>query len=158
MIKQCLIAVLIFLILPATYADDKSPPKDMEAIQMTLKKHDESFNRHDLTGVISTYAPGEKTVLLGTGPGERWVGREEIQTAYVEFFKDFDPNTSTHLCTWNLGDIKNDLAWFVAMCQFTDYLKNQKREFALNISTVLEKIENQWYFRVFHFSNLTGDQ
>ena len=60
--------------------------------------------------------------------------------------------------TWRALEIREEIAWMMVMLQFTDYLKNQKREYAANISVVGEKIEGQWYIRTFHFSNLTGEQ
>ena len=55
-----------------------------------MQKHDEAMNQHNLEGITALFAPDSKTVILGTGPGERYQGREEIKTAYTEMFKDFD--------------------------------------------------------------------
>src|SRR5262245_31370712 len=63
-----------------------------------LRKHDEALNKHDLEGVVGLFAPGNKTVVLGTGPGERFEGRDGIRAAYTEIFKDFDKGSSTHNC------------------------------------------------------------
>ncbi len=130
---------------------------DPELMDM-LRKHDQALNEQDLATVMATYAPQGSIVLMGTGPGERWVGKEEIEDAYMHFFQDFDPGSLSTECTWNSMDARGNIAWAMIMCHFTDFLKNQKREYAINISAVLEKLEGQWYFRTFHFSNLTGGQ
>jgi len=155
MIRSVILALVLMLIAAPCLAQTiDSQVRD--EIRETLKKHDKALNEQDMAGVMATYAPGENTVLLGTGPGERWVGAAEIESAYTEFFKDYDPNTVDINCTWSSAGAKGEVAWLVAMCQITDFLKNQQREFALNISAVLEKLEGQWRFRMFHFSNLTG--
>src|SRR4029434_5701742 len=68
-----------------------------------LKKHDEALNQHNLSGLLALYSPSPKTVILGTGPGEKYQGKEEIKTAYTEIFKDFDKGTLTHSCYWRDG-------------------------------------------------------
>jgi hypothetical protein len=68
-----------------------------------LRKHDEALNQHNLEGLLSLYAPSPKTVMLGTGPGEKFQGKAEIKTAYTEIFKDFDKGTMTHSCYWKDG-------------------------------------------------------
>src|SRR5262245_49851323 len=40
-------------------------------IMALLQKHDDAVNRHDLDGVVEVFAPGERTVVMGTGPNER---------------------------------------------------------------------------------------
>lgn len=37
-----------------------------------LNKHDQALNQKDLNAVMSLYASGDTTVLMGTGPGEKW--------------------------------------------------------------------------------------
>jgi uncharacterized protein (TIGR02246 family) len=153
--RLTLLVVLLCMGMMASLAQD-ADPKILAEIQKTLKQHDAAMKGHDLEGVMALYSAEPNTVMLGTGPGERWVGKEEIASAYTEFFKDYDPGTLNSECTWRTGGIHGDAAWLVAMCQMTDYLKNEKREYALNLSAVLEKQEGQWVFRALHFSNLTG--
>jgi uncharacterized protein (TIGR02246 family) len=128
------------------------------AIKSVLRTHDKAFNDHDLSTIMGLYSQQPNTLLLGTGPGERWVGKAEIQDAYKHFFADFDKGSLTTNCTWTTGEIKGPMAWLAAMCQVTDYLKNMKREYALNLSIVLEQEDGAWHFRAMHFSNLAGGQ
>jgi len=43
--------------------------------------HDEAMNQKNLEAVMALFAPGDKTVMIGTGPGERWVGKDQIRCA-----------------------------------------------------------------------------
>ncbi len=151
------LAVFVCIVLGVAAAPCLAQEIDPELMDM-LGKHDQALSEQDLATVMATYAPQGSIVLMGTGPGERWVGKEEIEDAYMHFFQDFDPGSLSTECTWNSMDARGNIAWAMVMCHFTDFLRNQKREYAINISAVLEKLEGQWYFRTFHFSNLTGGQ
>jgi uncharacterized protein (TIGR02246 family) len=138
-------------------AQEIDPRVDAEIMEMIMM-HDKALSEQDLAAVMATYAPTGTIVLMGTGPGERWVGREEIEDAYRHFFQDFDTGSLRTELTWRALEIRGNIAWMMVMLQFTDYLKNQKREYAANISVVVEQLEGQWYIRTFHFSNLTGGE
>jgi uncharacterized protein (TIGR02246 family) len=157
MIHGVVFAVIVFTLLWVTGTPCLAQEIDPEIMDM-LRRHDQALSEQDLATVMATYAPEGTIVLMGTGPGERWVGKEEIEDAYMHFFQDFDPGSLRTECTWHSLDTQGTISWLMIMCHFTDYLKNQKRDYALNISAVLEKQEDQWYFRTFHFSNLTGGE
>jgi len=141
----------------ATLSLAQSPRSEAAAdIASLLKKHDAALNQHDLDGVIQLYARGPTTVLLGTGPGEKYQGLDEIRTAYTEIFKDFDKGTVSANCYWKDGGVVGTAAWGAAMCKVSDSLGSKKREYELNVSAVMEKQGGRWLFRLLHFSNLTG--
>ena len=125
-------------------------------IAALLDAHDEALNRHSLEGVLALFAPGPKTVVLGTGPGERYQGADEIRAAYKEYFKDFDEGTLKHSCYWKEGGTKGDVAWAAAMCKFNDSVGARQREYEMNVSAVAEKRGGKWQFVMLHLSNLTG--
>ena len=126
------------------------------AIQALLSKHDQALVEQNLAGVLDTFMPD--AILMGTGPGELWRGTEAIQDAYQHFFADYDAGSAVIDCTWHSAGTNDSLTWLTAMCWFTDYLKNEKREFAVNISAVAEKQAGEWRFRTFHFSNVTAPE
>ena len=128
---------------------------DLSQIVALLQQHDSAMNQHDLDGIMSVYAPTANIVMMGTGPGERWVGKDEIKGAYSEIIKDFDKGTSTHDCYWKTGEIEGNSAWVASMCKFADSKDGKKREYELNVSGVLRRIGGKWYFQSLHFSNLT---
>jgi uncharacterized protein (TIGR02246 family) len=138
--------------LAAEPADDKTKSE----IQEMLKQHDEAVNQHDLEGVLATYAKSENIVLMGTGPGEVWVGKEAIADAYKHVFENFDKGKFKHECPWKTGAAQGDTAWLMASCQMKETQKDQTREYVLNVSAVLKKNDGAWRFQNMHFSNLTG--
>lgn len=144
------------LALPA--AAEQTEPVAIAAMQTMLQQHDSALNAKDLTAILATYSDNPKTVLLGTGPGEAWVGKEQIAQAYQHFLADFDAGTLNTDCGWKVFDVQGDSAWLTAMCHVTDALKDAKREYALNVSATLVKEGEQWRFRAFHFSNLTSGE
>jgi len=146
----CLVAA------PAPAKDDRSPIDP--GLDALLNQYHKALKKQDLAAVVGLYAPGSKTVLLGTGPGERWLGQQEIKDAYEHFFGDYDRGTLTIDCGSQDSGIKGNLAWLVAVCDFTDSLKGKKRAFTVNFSAVAEKEDGAWRFRTFHFSNLTAGE
>ena len=123
-----------------------------------LTKYHAALQNQDLDAVVKTYAPGPDTVLLGTGPGERWLGQLAIQDAYQHFFADYDPGTMQINCGSQASGVAENLAWLLVACDYSDSQKAQKRQYGVNVSAVAEKQDGVWRFRAFHFSNLTGGQ
>src|SRR6478752_1055577 len=69
-------------------AQEKGDNPQLDAIRALLKAHDDAMTNHDLKGVMATLA--DKASIMGSGPGEMWVGPEEIKDAYEHFFQGFD--------------------------------------------------------------------
>ena len=148
-------ALLLLAVSPSLSAQELAAEGDAAILEM-LTRHDKALSEHDLETILATFSPTRHIVLMGIGPGERWIGKEEIADAYQHFFMDFDQGSLSTECTWHSLDTQGNMAWLMAMCNFTDYLKNVKRDYAVNISAVLEEVDGQWYFVTFHFSNLTN--
>src|SRR5262245_11906568 len=150
--------VLILLYGPTLLAPAQtSTDTQRNEIINLIQQHDDALNQHDLEKLLSLYAPGPRTVILGTGPGERYQGRDEIRTAYTEFFKDFDKGTLTRECYWKDGEVTGTTtAWVAAMCKFNDSLAKKPREYEINLSASLQKSNNRWQFTLLHFSQLIG--
>src|SRR5215813_10840513 len=125
-------------------------------IAALLQKHDEALNQHNLDAVVKLYSPSPKTVILGTGPGERYQGADQIKAAYTEIFKDFDKGTMTHICNWKDGAAVGTLAWLAAECSLSDSKGGKKRQYDMNVSAVAQKTGSTWRFVMLHYSNLVG--
>src|SRR6186713_3126218 len=69
-------------------AQDKADNPQLDAIRALLKAHDDAMTSHDLKGVMATLS--DKASIMGSGPGEMWVGPEEIKDAYEHFFQGYD--------------------------------------------------------------------
>jgi len=136
-------------------AQTKSGTAQKEIAEM-LQKHDEAMNQHDLDGVTALYSTNPKTVMIGTGPGEKFQGITEIRNAYSEIFKDFDKGTFNHNCYWKDGRGSGNVVWGAFMCKFSDSKGGKNREYELNVSTVAEKQGGKWQFVMLHYSNLVG--
>jgi len=141
---------------PDAASAQQSGSNPVTEIVSLLQKHDQALNQKDLDALMSLYATGDTTVLMGTGPGEKWVGKAEIGDAYKHFFQDFDKGSLTHDCFWKTGASNGDVAWLSAICKMGDSLKSRKREYGLNISAVFERQGGAWLIRSMHFSNPTG--
>jgi uncharacterized protein (TIGR02246 family) len=146
-----LAAALLATCLPALAAEEAAP-----GLREVFEAHEKAFNAHELEGVMKLYAPGDQTVMLGTGPGERWIGKTQIEDAYRHFFADFDAGTLERKCPWVLSDVSGNVGWLSATCDYQDSLKGVRRAYELNISVVLQKIDGAWELRTMHFSNLTA--
>lgn len=127
-----------------------------EAIKALWQDQHKAFDAHDLDGVLATYADSDDIMLMGTGPGEHWVGQAEIKDAYAHFMKNFDPRTMEVECGEGAGSAQGDVVWLTAVCQFTDKQQDQTRQFVANLSAVVLKQGDGWRFHTMHFSHLMG--
>lgn len=121
-----------------------------------LNQHDEALNKKDLTALMNLYADGSNTVVMGTGPGERYQGKDQIRNAFEHIVKDFDTGSQTRDCYWKTGGINGNMAWVSAMCKMGDARNKKKRSFELNVSAVFEKISEKWLLRSMHYSNVVA--
>lgn len=139
---------------PAATAD----PNAVENAKAVLQKHDKALNDKNLDALMSTFSSDPKTVMLGTGEGERYLGQQTIREAYTEITKDYDAGTLVTNCDWKTGgmDDAGTTAWVAATCSCEDSLKGVKRKYVLNVSGALEKKGNDWRFVMLHMSNVTN--
>ncbi len=136
----------------------KLDPKVVEGVQAMLVAHDKALNDQDVNGVVATFSSDPKTVLLGSGAGERFLGQEAIRNAYTEIVKDYDKGTFEPNCEWKEGgvDAAGQMAWIAATCNASDSKKGVKREYVLNVSGTVVKEPAGWRFVVLHMSNAPG--
>lgn len=139
----------------ATTAAKSDPKVVVEEIKELLAKHDKALNDQDLNGVMGTFSTDDKTVVLGTGKGERFLGADTIKQAYTEIFKDYDKGTLATSCDWKTGgaDDAGKMAWLAATCNASDSMKAVKREYVLNVSAAVVKQADGWRFTMLHMSN-----
>ena len=143
---------------PVATTTAKADPRVVEEVRELLSKHDKALNDQNLEAVLATFSTNPKTVVLGTGQGERFVGQDEIRQAYTEIFKDYDKGTLTIPCDWKSGEAEESgkMAWLAATCQAKDSQKGVKREYVLNVSATVVKQDGGWRFVMLHMSNMTG--
>ena len=143
------------LALPALAQEKvKNTDPSVDVLKELLKSHDKAFTAHDRKGVLATLS--EDCVLMGTAPGELWIGHEEITGAYEHFFEGFDKGGQKFEHLWYDGNVGPAGAWFMAMSKVTVTKDGEDSEFGLNLSLNCEKHDGKWKIRSMHFSNPTG--
>jgi uncharacterized protein (TIGR02246 family) len=128
----------------------------VEEIRAVLAAHDKALNDKNLDAVMNTFSADGNTVVFGTGIEERWMGPQEIRSAYTEIFKDYDPGTlQTDCASFKTGgaDDAGQMAWLAATCYAQDSLQGRKRDYKMNVSATVAKQNGQWRFVVLHMSN-----
>jgi uncharacterized protein (TIGR02246 family) len=151
-------AVLLFalcLCAPLFLAQTQQGAASAEIAEL-LNKHDDAMNQQNLDAVVALYSSDPKTMMIGTGPGEKFQGSAEIRAAYTEMFKDYDKGTLTHDCYWKDGRVSGNVAWGGFMCKFTDSKGKKKRDYELNVTAVAENQGGKWQFVMLHYSNVVG--
>jgi ketosteroid isomerase-like protein len=126
-------------------------------VKALLEQHNKAFSAHDIKGVMEMYASSPDVVLMGTGPGEVYVGDEAIGGAYDQFFNRFDANTLTFQYDWGSAASRGNFAWFAVSTTIEGTLKNEKKERVLNMSGTLEKVKGKWRLVHMHFSRLGAE-
>lgn len=150
--KSCFVATALTLVCASALA----APEPAAEVRALFSAHEQALDSHDLKGLMALYAPGDETLVMGTTPGERWIGHQQIADAYQHFFADFDAGTLKRDCPWVLGETSGDIGWLSATCDYQDSLKGVARRYALNVSVVLQKLDGAWKLRTMHFSNPTA--
>jgi ketosteroid isomerase-like protein len=140
---------------PAKSADKTDQKAVVDEIKEVLAQHDKALSEKNLDSLMQTFSSDPNTAVLGTGAEEKWVGQQEIRSAYTEIFKDYDPNTLQSTCDWKTGGSDDDgmMAWLAAICSCKDSLQGKTREYKLNVSAALKKQDGKWRFAMLHMSN-----
>ena len=154
--RSLALAFLLSVTMGQVWAQQPTESKEMAAVKEAIQKHDEALNKQDLAALMDTYAANADIVLMGTGPGEVWVGKQNIEETYKHFFKDFKAGSLKHDCPWSMSDQKDNVAWLAVSCQMQDVGKKGKRSYVLNLSAMLIKEQAEWKFQMMHFSQLTS--
>lgn len=128
--------------------------KTREGVLATLRNYIRSFEAKDIDGVMAAFADSPDTVLMGTGPDEVWIGKDDIRTAHNAFMDNFEEESSEQTIISVGADGR--VAWLTGYSLVKRMESASSSTFQVNISMVLEQIENTWYIKAMHFSILTG--
>jgi len=137
-------------------ADQPTDDALKDAVKALWQDQHKALDAHDLDGVMATFADSDDIMLMGTGPGEHWVGKDEVKDAYTHFMENFDANTMEVQCGEGAGTSRGDVLWLTGVCQFSDKQKDQTRQYVMNVSAVVVKQGDAWRFHTMHFSHLIG--
>ena len=140
---------------PSAQAQEKKADNpELDAIRALLKAHDDAMTNHDLKGVMATLT--EKASIMGTGPGEMWVGPEEIKDAYEHFFQGYDKGQQEFEYKFKQGGLGADMGWLMASGNIKAKKDGKAILFPINVSLTVAKAGGQWKIAAMHFSTLTG--
>jgi hypothetical protein len=89
-------------------ADADQATKD--AAKTLWQEQQKAFDAHDVDGMLATFADSDEIMHMGTGPGEHWVGKDEVKDAFAHFIKGFDANTMETKCGDGAGSARGDVA------------------------------------------------
>jgi uncharacterized protein (TIGR02246 family) len=153
-----LIGLLFCLAIVSPSLAKQGDSKVMSAVQALVEQHNKALNAHDLKGVMTTYASDPNTVLMGTGPGEAYVGDEAIGGAYNQIFTRFEPNTISFKYDWITVGSKGNMAWFAVATTMEATVNAEKRERAFNMSGTALNEKGKWRILSIHFSRLGAEQ
>jgi ketosteroid isomerase-like protein len=148
------LSALAMAALAARAEDSKEENPEVEKIRALLKAHDDAMTNHDLKGVMACLT--EKAAIMGTGPGEVWVGPDDIKVAYQHFFEGFDKGEENFEYQFKIGGVGADMGWLMASGNVTGKKDGKDLAFPLNISLTVAKDAGNWRIAAMHFSTLTG--
>ncbi len=156
--QRLLLIVLVCLALASPSLAQQRETKVANEVKALLEQHNQALSAHDLKGIMDTYAPDPNIVLMGTGPGESYVGEEAIGGAYNQFFSRFEPKTLTYSADVAASGVKGSTAWFAATVRIEGIVNNEKKERTFNMSGTLTKGKGKWRIVCLHFSRLGAEQ
>jgi len=125
-----------------------------EGVRSAMQSYIKAFQAKDIDGVMAVFADAPNTVMMGTGPDEIWLGKDDIRTAHNAFFTNFEKQTSENTLV-SVG-ANGGAAWLTGYIVVTKQNAEGPETYQLNLSMVLERAEDTWYITAMHFSNLTG--
>ncbi|MCB1812697.1 MAG: SgcJ/EcaC family oxidoreductase [Candidatus Competibacteraceae bacterium] len=158
MLKQVLIACSFAIGFVSTIANAEVDEPTVEAIKALWQSQHKALDAHDTDALMMTYSDSDDIMLMGTGPGEHWIGQEEIKDAYAHFMEGFDAHTMQVECVDGAGSKTDTVVWFTAVCSFTEKKGEEQRSYVLNLSAVAVQEGTDWRFHTMHFSHLTGGE
>jgi len=175
--RGLLLIVLVCLALASPCLAQQRETKVVVGVKALLEQHNQALNAQDLKGVMDLYAPNPNIVLMGTGPGESYVGEEAIGGAYNQMgpgesyvgeeaiggaynqiFSRFDAKTLTFNVDLAAVGSSGNVAWFASTTKIDGIVNNEKRERVFNMSGTLIHMKGKWRIVSLHFSRLGAEQ
>ncbi len=156
MLAKCglMLMAMMFFVTASPCLAQQQEAETTAQIKALLDQHDKAFNEQDIKGVLEVYASDPDIVLIGTGPGEAYVGKEGIEGAYNGFFTRFKARDLKFRSEWITVNSRGNVAWFAATTH-VEYTAGKKRaEKVFNFTGTAEKEAGKWRIVAMHFSRL----
>ena len=149
-----LLTLVVLLLASGVSQARQTDPKAEAGLKKLMESYQAAVEKQDLVAIMKCFADGPDTVVMGTGPGELYVGKESIEKAHRAFFSNYVKETGQDYLDEKRGKRECGLA-----CRHQPNYPNpkeRKNAFDMNWSAFLEKQEDEWKIVAFHFSHLTG--
>ena len=125
-----------------------------EEIRALFESYIAAFEAKDIDRVMAAFADAPNTVMMGTGPDEIWLGKENIRAAHMALMASAKMEASERTLV-SMGAHDN-VEWASGFILVTQKLEGRDNSYQINLSMVFERTEGKWYITAMHFSNLTG--
>jgi ketosteroid isomerase-like protein len=156
--RGLLLALLLCFALVAPCLAKQGDAKIAAEVESVIEQHNMALNAHNIKGIMSIYSSYPNTVLMGTGPGETYVGEEGLSGAYNQIFNRFKADTLSFKYHWVATGSKDDIAWFAVTTTMSGVVNNEQKERAFNMSGLLQKEKSKWRIVSMHFSRLGAEE
>lgn len=134
MLKRSLISLALAIGMVSGVAQADIDKKTVDEVKALWEAQNKALDAHDVDGVMATFADSDDIMMMGTGPGEHWIGKEEIKDAYTHIMENFEAHTLKTECGEGKGASQGDVIWFTAVCTFTS---GKDKSTVMNVSGVL---------------------
>lgn len=152
--RYWVLMLIVFCSVASTCLAQQEATALVGEVRALLDQHDKAFIGQNAKGIMETYSSSPDIILMGTGPGEVYIGREGVEGAYTQFFTRFEPGSVSFDYVLVDAYSAGDAAWFGATSKVTATVKGEKKEFGFNVSGTMKKEEGKWRFVLMHFSRL----
>jgi uncharacterized protein (TIGR02246 family) len=149
-----LLTLVVLLLASGVPQARQTDPQAEAGLKKLMESYQAAVEKQDLVAIMKCFADGPDTVVMGTGPGELYVGKESIENAHRAFFSNYVKEQDK--ITWMKSGVNGNAAWIAGTSQIIQTQKKGENAFDMNWSAVLEKQEGEWKIVAFHFSHLTG--
>jgi ketosteroid isomerase-like protein len=156
--RGLLLALLLCFALVSPCLAKQGDAKITAEVKSVIEQHNMALNTQNIKGIMSIYSSNPSTVLMGTGPGETYVGEEGLSGAYNQIFNRFKADTLSFKYDWVATGSKGDIAWFAVTTTMSGVVNNEQKERAFNMSGLLQKEKGKWRIVSMHFSRLGAEE
>lgn len=156
--KGLIFAMMFYFALVSPSFSKQAETRIGSEVNTILALHLQALSAHDLKGVMSLYSSNPDIFLMGTGPGEIYLGEEGIAGAYNQIFSRFKADSLTFKTDCVTAGSKGDVAWFAVTMTLSGTVNNELKAREFNMSGLLHKQKGKWRIINMHFSRLNAEE
>lgn len=150
--------MMFYFILVSPSFSKQGESRIISEVKTIIVQHNQALSAHDLKGVMTHYSSNPDIFLMGTGPGEAYVGEDGIAGAYNQIFSRFKADSLTFKSDCITAGSKGDFAWFAVTTTISGTVNNELKAREFNMSGLLHKQKGKWRIINIHFSRLNAEE